>query len=140
MASPERFVIDTNVIISFLLFYQSVPGQAVTKALRIGIVLRSDSTLSELARVLERPKFDRYLTRYERVVFLQRSIEETVHVNVQHPIVASRDVKDNKFLELAIAGQATCIITGDSDLLELHPFHSISMVTPAQFIELTDSV
>ena len=62
MASPERFVIDTNVIISFLLFYQSVPGQAVTKALRTGIVLRSDSTLSELARVLERPKFDRYLT------------------------------------------------------------------------------
>jgi uncharacterized protein len=72
MASPERFVIDTNVIISFLLFYQSVPGQAVTKALRTGIVLRSDSSLSELARVLERPKFDRYLTRYERVVFLQQ--------------------------------------------------------------------
>jgi putative PIN family toxin of toxin-antitoxin system len=140
MALPERFVIDTNVIISFLLFYQSVPGQAVTKALRTGIVLRSDSTLSELARVLERPKFDRYLTRYERVVFLQRFIEETVHVNVQHAIVASRDVKDNKFLELAVAGQATCIITGDSDLLELHPFHSISIVTPAQFIESTDPV
>src|SRR5919109_2331014 len=140
MASPERFVIDTNVIISFLLFYQSVPGQAVTKALRTGIVLRSDSTLSELARVLERPKFDRYLTRYERVVFFQRFIEETVHVNVQHAIVASRDVKDNKFLELAVAGQATCIITGDSDLLELHLFHSISIVTPAQFIESTDPV
>ena len=85
-----------------MLFYQSVPGQAVTKALRTGIVLRSDSTLSELARVLERPKFDRYLTRYERVVFFQRFIEETVHVNVQHAIVASRDVKDNKFLELEI--------------------------------------
>jgi uncharacterized protein len=140
MASPERFVIDTNVIISFLLFYQSVPGQAVTKALGTGIVLRSDSTLSELARVLERSKFDRYLTRYERVVFLQRFIEETVPVNVQHAIVASRDVKDNKFLELAVAGQATCIITGDSDLLELHPFHSISIVTPAQFIESTDPV
>jgi putative PIN family toxin of toxin-antitoxin system len=140
MASPERFVIDTNVIISFLLFYQSVPGQAVTKALRTGIVLRSDSTLSELARVLERPKFDRYLTRYERMVFLQRFIEETVYVNVQHAIVASRDVKDNKFLELAVAGQATCIITGDSDLLELHPFHSISIITPAQFIESTDPV
>jgi uncharacterized protein len=138
MASPERFVIDTNVIISFLLFYQSVPDQAVTKALRTGIVLRSDSTLSELARVLERPKFDRYLTRYERVAFFQRFVEETVHVNVQHAIVASRDVKDNRFLELAVAGQATCIITGDSDLLELHPFHSISIVTPAQFIESID--
>lgn len=61
--------------------------------------------------MLERPKFDRYLTRYERVVFFQRFIEETVHVNVQHAIVASRDVKDNKFLELAVAGQATCIVT-----------------------------
>ncbi|MGH8609459.1 MAG: PIN domain-containing protein [Gammaproteobacteria bacterium] len=54
MARPERYVIDTNVLVSFLLFYGSVPAQAVTKAWRTGVLLRSDSTLSELARVLER--------------------------------------------------------------------------------------
>lgn len=58
-----------------------LPGQAVIKAWRTGIPLRSDSTLSELAWVLERPKFDRYLTRYERAIFLQQFIQNTVPAN-----------------------------------------------------------
>lgn len=39
MATPERYVIDTNVLVSFLLFYGSVPGQAVTKLENRGPVL-----------------------------------------------------------------------------------------------------
>ena len=69
MATPERYVIDTNVLIRFLLFCGSVPGQAVTKAWRTGVLLRSNSTCQSLRGVLERPKFDRYLTRYERAIF-----------------------------------------------------------------------
>jgi putative PIN family toxin of toxin-antitoxin system len=72
------------------------------------------------------------------MVFLDRFIQDTVHVNTQPAILASCDVRDNKFLELTVAGQATCIITGDSDLLDLHPFRGISIVTPAQFIESAD--
>lgn len=130
MATPERYVIDTNVLISFLLFYGSVPGQAVTKAWSAGVLLRSDNTLSELARVLERPKFDRYLTRYERAIFLQRFIQDTVPANAPSAILASRDVRDYELLELAVAGQATCIITGDPDLLDLHPFRGIPSSRP----------
>ncbi|MGH8510338.1 MAG: hypothetical protein ACREU8_02820 [Gammaproteobacteria bacterium] len=63
MATSKRFVIDTNVLISSLLFFKSIPGQAVTKVLKTDVLLRSESTLSELARVLERAKFDRYLAR-----------------------------------------------------------------------------
>jgi predicted nucleic acid-binding protein len=81
MATPERYLIDTNVLISFLLFYGSVPGQAVTKAWRTGVLLRSDSSRSALARVLERPKLDLYLTRYERAIFLQRFIQQAVPAN-----------------------------------------------------------
>ena len=80
MATPERYVIDTNVLVSFLPFYGSVPGQALTKAWRTGVLLRSDSTLSELARVLERRKLivtDSILTRD----FLQRFIQDTVPAN-----------------------------------------------------------
>jgi uncharacterized protein len=55
--------------------------------------------------------------------------------NALSAILASRDVRDNKFLDLARrTGQATRIITGDSDLLDLHPFRRIPIVTPAQFI------
>ncbi|MGQ0593405.1 MAG: hypothetical protein ACT4QB_12390 [Gammaproteobacteria bacterium] len=42
--------------------------------------------------------------------------------NAPPAILASRDARDDKFLELAVAGQATWIIAGDSDLPDLHPF------------------
>lgn len=54
--------------------------------------------------------------------------------NAPPAILASRGLKDNKFLDLAVAGQATCTITSDSDLLDLHPFRGIPILTPAQFI------
>jgi putative PIN family toxin of toxin-antitoxin system len=46
-----------------------------------------------------------------------------------------RDPKDNMFLELAIAADASCIISGDNHLLELHPFRDIPILTAAEFIE-----
>jgi len=49
-------------------------------------------------------------------------------------ITACRDPKDNKFLELAIAGNATHIVSGDNDLLELSPFEQIQIVTPEAFL------
>lgn len=49
-------------------------------------------------------------------------------------ITACRDPKDNKFLELAVAAKASCIITGDKDLLELHPFRGIPILTVNDFL------
>ena len=49
-------------------------------------------------------------------------------------ITVCRDPKDNKFLELAVAGKANCIVTGDKDLLVLHPFRGINIISPADFI------
>ncbi len=46
-----------------------------------------------------------------------------------------RDPKDDKFLEVAINGNATYIITGDKDLLELHPFRGVDIITATQFLE-----
>jgi hypothetical protein len=48
-------------------------------------------------------------------------------------ITACRDEKDNKFLELAVSAEATHI---DDDLLTLHPFQGIAIITPAAFLEL----
>ena len=49
-------------------------------------------------------------------------------------IAECRDPKDNKYLELAVAGQAECIITGDQDLLVLHPFKGIDILTVQEFL------
>jgi predicted nucleic acid-binding protein len=45
-----------------------------------------------------------------------------------------RDPKDDKFLELAIAGKASHIISGDQDLLMLSPFHGVAILTPVDFL------
>ena len=49
-------------------------------------------------------------------------------------VVSAIDPKDNKFLELAISGGATGIISGDVDLLVLHPFRGIPIIAPKSFI------
>lgn len=133
--SKPRFVTDTNVLISFLLLFDSVPGQAVHKTLSTGTLLRSEATLYELARVLERSKFDAYTSLEERKSFLAWLVRETVPVKIEETISACRDPKDDIFLELAVNGQATSIISGDGDLLSLNPFRGISVISPARFIE-----
>ena len=47
-----------------------------------------------------------------------------------------RDSKDNMILELAVAGKADFIITGDKDLKVLNPFQQIQIISPADFLYL----
>ncbi len=62
-------------------------------------------------------------------------MQKATLITIIEQITDCRDPKDNKFLELAINGNATCIITGDKDLLVLHPFRGISILTPRLFLE-----
>jgi uncharacterized protein len=64
MSSKIRYVFDTNVIVSSLLFEHSKPAQAFNYALNHGVILLS-SELAELSDVLGRKKFDRFLTSEE---------------------------------------------------------------------------
>jgi putative PIN family toxin of toxin-antitoxin system len=47
-----------------------------------------------------------------------------------------RDSRDDKLSEVAVYGRAELIVTGDADLLELHPFHGVAILTPAAYLEL----
>jgi len=133
--AKPRFVFDTNAIISAVLLKRSVSRKAFDKALDEGEVLVSVETIDELNRVLGREDFARYITEEERMEFLAvflreaRLVEATVHVG------ECRDPSDNKFLELAVSGEAQCIVSGDKDLLVLHPFRTISIVTPRDFLD-----
>jgi putative PIN family toxin of toxin-antitoxin system len=135
MNQDERFVFDTNVIVSGLLFSDSAPGRAFLQALETGRILLSWVVLRELNEVLSRPKFDPYLLPAERQRFLGSLLREAILVDVTDELRVCRDPKDDKFLDLAVAGKAACIVTGDADLLALHPFREIPIVTPAQFLE-----
>ena len=125
----NHFVVDTNVIVSALLFKKSIPFQAV-KIAEKGIILHSESTLAELREVLNRRKFDKYLQIEERQKFLIKFVDTSRRILIQETISICRDAKDNKFLELAVNGDAQFIITGDQDLLVLNPFRGIKIITP----------
>ncbi len=130
----KRFVLDTNVIISAVLLPHSVPRQAFDKALARGVVLASVATLDELDEVLRRKKFDRYVVEEKRLQFLEVFIRDSSIVDVLDVVTDCRDPKDNKFLELAISGNATQLISGDPDLLVLSPFRGIPIITPQAFV------
>lgn len=133
--SRERIVADTNVLVSRLLLPQSVAAKAVRKAVDENQLLVSDATLEELADVLSRPKFDRYISLEDRQEFIRLLTRVTERVVVTYPVKACRDPKDDKFLEVAVNGEADLIVTGDKDLLALHPFREIDIVTPREYIE-----
>jgi putative PIN family toxin of toxin-antitoxin system len=95
----------------------------------------SESTLLELITVFNRPKFDRYASSAKRRLFIT-AIERTAEIVViREKIKVCRDEKNNQYLELAIDGQATCIVSGDSDLLVLNPFREIPILTIQEFLD-----
>jgi uncharacterized protein len=134
MTNNRRFVFDTNVLISAFLFSQSKPRQALDQAQDIGVIVLSNSVLSELEEVLYRPKFDRYLTKERRQEFLENLTENAQFLDVTEQIHECRDPKDNKYLELALSGQSECIVTGDDDLLVLNPWRGIEILTAQEFL------
>jgi putative PIN family toxin of toxin-antitoxin system len=130
-----RFVLDTNAIISAALLKRSVSRRAFDKAVHEGELLVSAETLDELNQVLSRPAFAKYITAEERLEFLAVLLREAELVEVTIHVRRCRDPGDDKFLELAVSGQAACVVTGDQDLLVLHPFEGIPIVTPRDFLE-----
>ncbi len=133
--SERRYVLDTNILISIILLASSIPQQAFDKVIAIGKILQSEATLEEIERVIMRSKFDKYLTRAEREIFLNKLKQDSLMIAVNITITDCRDPKDNKFLELALSGNANGIISGDNDLLVLHPFRTIPIVTPRFFLD-----
>ncbi len=132
---PERIVADTNLLVSRLLLPQSLPAQAVRKAVDEGQLLVSDATLGELADVLSRAKFDPYVSLEDRQDFIRVLNRVAERIIVTAPIKACRDPKDDKFLEVALNGEANLILTGDRDLLALHPFRGVDILSPREYLE-----
>jgi uncharacterized protein len=129
-----RIVIDTNMFVSTSIARSSIPAEAVAKGLRMGTVLGSLDTWHELEDVLMRSKFDKYRTADLRRDFLQYLQVALELISVHTTVQICRDPKDDKLLALALDGNADIIVTGDKDLLTLHPFRGIAIITPAAYL------
>ncbi len=97
--------------------------------------LFSEATFQELQDVLGRAKFDPYLSREKRLHFLSEMRGLSQIVSITRTFMQCRDAKDNKFLDVAVCGHADYLITGDQDLLELHPFEGVSILSPSAFLK-----
>jgi len=138
-----RVVLDTNTVVSALLF--SGISSKLVSLWQKGLItpLLSREILDEYLRVLSYPKFD--LSEGEIKELIQEEI--LPYAEVVKPKkrlrVFQRDPSDKKCLDCAVAGKARVIISGDKDLLSLGRYRQIRIQSPAQFLadnpELPDS-
>jgi putative PIN family toxin of toxin-antitoxin system len=133
MTPEDRFVFDTNVLVSALAFPGSTPRKAFDLAIAQRPILASEQT-SELHRALRRPRLARYFTRSEQDAFLARLVGQITLVEVIERLSICRDPNDDRFLELTATGGASHLITGDRDLLALDPFRGTRIMRPAAWL------
>ena len=129
-----RVVLDTNTLVSALLFSGTAsPLVPLWQSRRI-TVLVSRKILEEYLRVLAYPKF-RLSDREIRALIEEEVLPfvETIRVRRRLAVV-QRDPEDDKFLECAVAGRARYLVTGDRDLRELDPFQGITILTVGDFL------
>ena len=139
MRDRARVVFDTSTLIGAMLKPNSVPRHALLRAVDQCQICASDATLDELRAVLQRPKFERYLALAQRLNFLDLVVRYVHQVEVDAHSVqlsedACRDPKDAPFLALALSSHAVALLSSDNDLLTLHPWNNVAILTPSEFL------
>ncbi len=121
MSSAVRVVLDTNVVLSALVFRGGAAGQ-VRLAWQRGLLLplASTATVQELVRVLAYPKFGLSPLEQNELLADYLPYAETVQIPQPPPTVPDcRDVLDLPFMHLAVVGKAPVLVSGDRDLLAI---------------------
>ena len=132
--TPSRLVLDTNTLVSALLFHTGTLAWLRRAWQSDAIIpLASRDTTAELIRVLQYPKFR--LTQAEREDLLGDYLPwcETVRVPNSIEVPECRDPFDRPFLELALAARADALLTGDKDLLVVAEVFQVPILTPAAY-------
>jgi len=121
MSAAVRVVLDTNVVLSALVFRGGAAGQ-VRQAWQRGRVLplASTATVQELVRVLAYPKFRLSKAEQDELLADYLPYAETARIPQPPPAVPDgRDALDLPFMHLAVAGKAQVLVSGDRDLLAI---------------------
>jgi putative PIN family toxin of toxin-antitoxin system len=134
-----RVVFDTSTLVSAALLPNSVPEQALQRAILFNRLCATRETLGELERVLCLKKFDRYISLESRLEFIEKLRRDSSLSSVPKELLVEargicRDRKDDLFLAVCMAVQADAMVSSDQDLLVLHPWRGVAILTPAQFL------
>ena len=141
MSFPARVVFDTSTMVGAALKPGSVPHLALALVLARSDLCGSAQTWMELEQVMQRDKFDIYLAREARLAFAaamrqsMRFFAVTPADEAAWPL-RCRDPEDDKFLAVVQVAQADALVSSDDDLLVLHPWCGVPILTPAAFLAL----
>ena len=133
-----RVVLDTNVLISALLFkgrlsqlYESIECREMTLCF-------TEATFDELTEVLNRKKF---ISTFRHAGTSTTEVVDFVRIRslinptpVQIPSLISEDLFDNHILAAASACDAICIVSGNKHITRLSTFENTPILTPRQFL------
>jgi len=126
-----KVLLDTNVLIAAFIT-QGVCSDLLEHCLRRHEIVLSEFILDELRNnLLDKFKFER--TEVETVEKLLRS-RSTIYQPVLLTRPVCRDADDDSILGTAVAGHATCIITGDKHLLVIKEYQGIAILKPSEFL------
>lgn len=136
MKRSERVVLDTNIALSALVFAGGSLAR-IRAAWRRGEItpLASAATIAELIIALTYPKFA--LSELDQRELLGDYLPLCESVVIRDPLdhlPRCRDPHDQIFLELAEAGNAQWLVTGDRDLLALQGQVKCGIITAAEFV------
>ena len=101
-----------------------------------GSLLFCQQTFEEFHSRFKRPKFDRYVNQKNRDLYLMQLVSVSEVIAITGAKLGCRAPDDDKFLELALLGDADCLVTGDQDLLSMSSFRGIEILRPIEFLSL----
>lgn len=127
-------VLDATTLVSATFRREGIPARAVRRALRSDRVAVSEAVLAELLDVLDRPRLARFIDPELRAELVGQLDTLGVFFAPTEVVADCRDPKDDKYLELALVAAAGLIVSGDTDLLVLHPWRGVRILRPAEYL------
>jgi len=128
-----KIVIDANLFISAF-FWQGNPKKVIDRVInKLDDLFISVDILNEITDVINRPKFKADKKETENYISEIRKMANIVDISEQ--INLSRDKKDNKYIDCAIAASADFIVSGDIHLLELKEYGKIKIVKAKDYLD-----
>ena len=131
-----KVIIDTNVWISGIFWKGSNPYKITKRVVRMEILtFFSDETFREWDEKVRNIAISFGATD-DYLFFRKNLLRLAKFVYPKEKIEICRDVKDNKFLDVALVSEAEFVISGDLDLVSLKKFRNITIITPSKFLKL----
>jgi putative PIN family toxin of toxin-antitoxin system len=131
--AKDRVIIDTNLWISFLLSKDYTKLDKLFRQQNITLLFSKD-LLEEFIEVARRPKFKKYFSISDLNDLLSEIYFRAEFIEVTSEVIFCRDSKDDFLLSLAKDSNASHLITGDVDLLEIKNFEGTKILTITEYL------